>query len=184
MRIRSVALLALAAPSVIEAQARDLRAGDRVRVWAPAIGVRSLAGTLENVSSDSLRLSDPARPARMIPVHAIDRIDLSIGNRTRKDRVRHGMLRGIALGSLAGIVVQSAADCVKNDLPRETRCDISFKDLRRMATIGASIGGGVGLIMGARRPRDDWKRLPLPLRLSDRAGDRWRYRVRAEASLR
>jgi hypothetical protein len=164
--------------------ATDLRVGDRVRVRVGSPTMETHQGTLRLITRDSLRIRRDADSLdATIPVFAIQRIDLSVGNVSRGDRVRQSVIIGTGVGLIAGLGLSVARACGEAELldngDARRQCRPNADDAAKVALLGAAAGATIGFFVGLVRPTDDWRRLPLPLELTmghDR--ERWRGGIR------
>jgi hypothetical protein len=77
------------------------RVGDRVRVTAPALGLRRATGRLDAMRADTLIV----RELGPIPRDAVTRLDVSIGRRSAGGGAIRGATYGAAIGGGLGLVV-------------------------------------------------------------------------------
>jgi hypothetical protein len=167
MRRSRSALLALLAllgasvrPGALHAQfPADIRAGARVRVWVPEphrqldgpARRQLLRGTVESVTTDTLRLAIPGAGASVaIPRSAVRRMQLSRG------ATRVGSAFERAFGGAAGGAVSYA---LMND-PRR-RGGPHYRTDWQAAGVGAAWGAGIGALTGLIFPHEQWRRVRL-----------------------
>ena len=138
----------------------DVRVGTRVRVWLPEsarqregpLRRQLLRGTVEEVTSDTLRLSIPSTAGGVaIPRSSIRRLELSRG---APSRPLSAIERALG-GALAGAV----SFATLND-PRR-RGGPHYRTDWRAAGVGAAWGAGIGALGGLIFPHEKWRRVRL-----------------------
>ena len=161
----AVAVVAIAFVSIIPGALRaqfpaEVRPGARVRVWVPepyrqADGParrQLLRGTVEMVTSDTLRLAIPGTVSSVaIPRAAVRRMQLSRG---APSRPASAFERAVG-GAIGGAVSWAAM----ND-PRRSGGPHYATDWRA-AGVGASWGAGLGAVVGLIFPHEQWRRVRL-----------------------
>jgi len=133
-------------------------AGSRVRLSAPPLGPRKVAGTLVEAQGDTLLFAVDHQSARTrIPTASLTGLEVSRGMHSH---VWRGVGIGFVVGALAGGVVgYSLAHRPPSD-------DGDYGPL--VGAVGAvivgSVGIGVGAIVGSRQT-ERWERLSIPIHL-------------------
>lgn len=136
--------------------AGQLAQGDRVRVRAAEPAPGRFTGIVARTTTDWLTLRVDGAQV-VVPVGAINRVDLSVGHSTTGYMGLGGAIGGVA-GLLAGIlIVADDDDC------GATECfatiGLEFQLLFGLPMIGAALGAGVGLVAGTIWPREQWTRV-------------------------
>jgi hypothetical protein len=150
-----VAVLATAASCLLThgAQAQEnlvVERGARVRITGPA---QRHVGTFEALRADTLVLVDDS--VQSIPLHTIDRFEVSRGRRPKTwTGAQVGFLAGAAAGAAVGAVASSCSgsECA----PLSTGGWIAAG-----ALVAGAAGGVIGAIVGATTHSDIWEEVPL-----------------------
>lgn len=146
-------------------QAESLRSGSRVRISAPSVSSRPLSGTVFFAEGDTLFLDRKHRPGAVIPMSAVESIEISRG----RDHWR-GALQGAGIGAAVGGVAFGVAAVSSGGWS----CDYCLygNSLVTGFIIGAVYvgvpSGLIGGLVGAER----WERIapPVKLRLTPEPG--------------
>lgn len=168
MRRLAPACALLVAATALGAQQSPIAEGAAVRVRfgraaPPHLAGYRATGTLERLDADSLVLRvDGARVP--LPRTTIAGLDLHRGRRSRLASIAIGTAGGMAGGALVGVGVGVATTSGEGD-----------EDYRAFAAgVGAvlfgTVGGMIGLAVGATRSVDRWERVPLAPALRVGAG--------------
>ena len=155
-----LAALLVLAPVELAAQRRPLHIGpgDRVRLWAPRLGIEGSVGTVLALRPDT------------IVVDRGETLVLSISTLTRLE-VSRGQKSGAGTGGIVGLVTGAAFGAMIGIASADTDCDWLFshecdinKELESaaLATVGGAIVGyGVGVLLGSIVKVDRWEEVPL-----------------------
>lgn len=158
-------LLALLTPFLATPAAAQLRdpvpAGTRVRVWlAPqpdsvegAAEPQRLRGTLLGFSSDSLTLAlRPGVAPVTISWPAVKRLDESRGVLSRVESAARLGVLGAVEGMLEFVLLESISS------------ERGFGSTGEAMLWGGAAGAGIGVVLGAWRPPELWRRIRLERR--------------------
>lgn len=156
MHVLSMAAVAMA---VISSRADGtalsaLKQGDLLRVESRA---RSGVCVLHRVTNDSLIVRQPGEgPIAGIAVSDLDRLEVSLGRRSRSEGAQRGFifgfLGGAAAGIVTGLVISQGAD--PDDFPRDVAATVTG--------IGFGLAGSmVGAVIGAYHPGEAWQKIDL-----------------------
>jgi hypothetical protein len=133
-------LVPVAAQSVAE-EAFPPPVGARVRVTAPSVLSRRLAGTLAEVSEREIVLALSSTQRMTIPLDAVTRLERSRG--------RHGYWApGAAVGAVLGGAFFGAATLALCDA---ASCSVSMPAVLVGAAVGALPGAGIGALIRTER---------------------------------
>ncbi len=154
-----VAILAFVPLTRITAQEPPpVKVGDRVRVTAPALGIRKQAGRFEALRADTLVVA-VADSTMTFPVASVTRLEVSRGQKSRMGLgAGIGLLGGGLLGYLISSGLGSHGGCTEGG---------GFLEPTREQCIGLSTVGGavvgtlLGLVAGALTKTDRWREVPL-----------------------
>lgn len=146
-------LILFTAPPQAYSQLPPVEEGDRVRVQLSrqsGAEAEHLVGQVVAVTLDSLslRIHPDASPVS-VAISSVKRLERSRGVRPIATRA----LQSGALAGFAGAIQMPHAD-LGND-------DAMFGSVGSAALVGAAIGTGLGIIMGAILPQEQWEHLPL-----------------------
>lgn len=139
-------------------QPESLRSGSRVRISAPSISGQLLSGTVFFTEGDTLFLDRKNRPGAVIPLGAVESIEVSRG----KDHWR-GALQGAGVGAAVGGVAFAVGAVSSGGWS----CDYCLygSSLVTGFVVGAVYvgvpSGLIGGLVGAER----WERIAPPVRL-------------------
>jgi hypothetical protein len=139
--------------------AAQIAAGDRVRIDAAEPGPGRFTGTVLRPTRDWIAIRTDTGQV-VIPLRAINRIEMSLGLSHRK-AVRRGMNIGGLVGLAAGILIAVGWDC------QGAEC-IMAPVIIFGAPLGLALGGGavgalIGYGVGNQWPSEDWQRVaPTP----------------------
>ena len=158
MRSIAIGFALFLLPTLATAQfPSEVRPGARVRVWIPEARRQNppperrqlIRGTIESVDANTLRLGVPGTTGSIaIPRTSVVRLDVSRGvNRFAS------AIEGAAGGAIAGAVTFA----LMND-PRRKGGPHYTRDWRA-AGVGAEWGAGIGAVIGALFPHEQWKRV-------------------------
>ncbi len=148
-----VAILAFVPFAIATAQdSLPVRAGDRVRVTAPDLGIRKQAGRFEALRADTMVVA-VADSTMTFPVAFVTRLEVSRG---QKSRAGQGAGIGLVGGGLLGFLISSGTCSGESFLIRTREACI------RVSTVGgAVVGTFLGLAVGAVIMTDRWQEVPL-----------------------
>ncbi len=154
MRHATILVAILAFVPLVSATAQDslpVRAGDRVRVTAPDLGIRKQAGRFAALRADTLVVA-VADSTMTLPVASMTRLEVSRG---QKSRAGQGAGIGLLGGGLLGFLI--SRNCTEGT---------GFIDTRRACIQISTVGGAVvgtllGLAVGAVIMTDRWQEVPL-----------------------
>jgi hypothetical protein len=154
-----VLLLTIAPP--VHSQADS---GLRVRITTSASRQPRWVGTLISVDNDSVRLMSAGGRQRVaLPITRIVRAERSRGRRSNAGR---GAMIGALVGGGAGFILGLLASG-EQDSFYEIGAD---EVIVAMAFLGAA-GAGIGALVGAVTPRDQWEPLTLPGQMNREISD-------------
>jgi len=158
-RVLALACVAvLAAPAALAGQGLTrLKAGDRVRLTAPSIGVvQRQTFTLVDVTADSITLTPEGRSLTLDCALA-DVTSLQV-QRGRK----RATLRGLGIGALAGAAIGVAAGFADGDDPPDAFIAMTAGEKAVAAGLAlGGLGGVVGALIGTAVKVDRWDKIPL-----------------------
>ena len=152
---------AIALPAAARAQETEPQPQQRVTVTLArqpevegATGSQAIRGTLLDIDADSMSIqvhpgTGPLRVSRGV----VRRMYVSRGVPSRTQSAAAGALGGAALGAVTWWL-------------RNEGDDRLFTSDRDAALTGAAVGAGVGLVAGALWPRERWRRIRLPARVT------------------
>lgn len=155
-----------AASAAAQTTADSLASGARVRIRAPQSGIpwRSV-GVLDSLHGDTAYvhgLSDPPplRGARLaVPLHHVERLEVSGGRASRGDRARRGAWWGLGVYAVAAgaYLIHEKATCRGPDCFGE---GFVLLGLVEGIPVAAGIGASVGFVL----PVESWRAVRLPQR--------------------
>jgi len=147
-----VLAMAIASPQADSTALSSLKQGDWLRVESKA---RDGICVLHRITDDSLIVHRPGGDAiEGLAFSDLDRLEISLGDRSRSMGAGRGFtfgfLGGVAAGVVTGLVISRGAD--PDDFP---------KDVAAVVTgIGFGLVGGiVGAVIGAILPGEAWQRI-------------------------
>ncbi len=155
MRHTTILVAILAFVPLASATAQDslpVRAGDRVRVTAPDLGIRKQAGRFAALRADAMVVA-VADSTMTFPVASMTRLEVSRG---QTSRMGPGAGIGLLGGGLLGYLISSGSCSGERFLIRTQETCI------RVSTVGgAVVGTFLGLAVGAVIMTDRWQEVPL-----------------------
>ncbi len=165
MRILLVLASLLAIASAAPAQQiPPIEPGTRVRIQLDPHSAAGLTGAFENdqligtvtaVRGDTLEIRfHPELGAVAVPLGAVRRLDVSLGVPSRTTSALRTAAYVGALGAVEWPVLNALDD---EPLHRSTATAVLF---------GAGVGIAAGALLGALRPLERWRRVPLPAQVS------------------
>jgi hypothetical protein len=149
-------------PRAFSQAATPLDRGSRIRITFFASGHRRLTGTVAALARDTLWLAPgQAEDTIVTPLGAIKRLEFSDGRRSAGAGALLGGAAGLALGSIAALVVTVADGCLSGSYspsspPSTGRCP-SAGTVWGMTLAGGAVGAGIGTVVRGER----W--VPFPL---------------------
>lgn len=130
--------------------------GSRVRVTAPSLTARSMVGWIDAVGPTTLTLVIRGDSVAVVPLQAIDRLELSVKRWSRGTRVKRSAGIGVLVGIVPGLMLGFAAS---------SNCSGEWcwrgLEILGYALLGALAGAGIGAIVGGLQPTDDWQAADL-----------------------
>ena len=151
-------LLVLAVPAAAQ-YPDDVVAGVRVRLAVrdsarqePLLPrQQTIIGTVANVAGDTLYLAVPSTTGTIaVPRESVRQLSISRGVPSRAESaLRHGLEWAVA-GALSFYLAQPYGDE-----------DETFDSDGQAALVGAGIGFGLGVVLGAVSPSERWRRIRL-----------------------
>lgn len=147
-------------PSAAAAQRLTVDAGSRVRLWAPADGLRAMKGRVHAVVPESLVVVGlmPGPDTVAIAMSAITRLQVSGGRRSNWDR---GLLIGSLVGGGLGLVAGVAWSTCEGFLCPDTGGEQAGVIV--VTTLGVGLAGGLlGTGIGALSSREIWWEAQIP----------------------
>lgn len=138
--------------------------GDRVRVWAPSVGIEGLVGTVLALQPDTIVI-DNDEPL-VLAVSLLTKLEVSRG---RQSSARTGGIVGLIGGAVAGAVICIASKCsltADSDESNSRSAVFVDEDLQSVAlaaVLGAAAGYGVGVLIGSTIKVDRWEEIPLDM---------------------
>ena len=138
----------------LAAQRTELRAGARVRVSAPSLGITKQVGTLVRVDADSVVLMRDRRMA--MSRDSVTRLEVSRGYSSPVPAALYGAATIGGLGLVAGMV--STSPCSGGGFVEI--CGLDMGDVLLVTVVGAGVGMVGGFVIGGL--------------VSALAGERWR----------
>lgn len=155
----SIAGLLLAAWLLPTGAAAQIAIGDRVRIRAAEPAPGRFTGTVLQPTHDWITLRTDTGQV-VIPLRAINRIDLSIGRSARRPTLTGLAIGGVA-GLAAGILWVIGYECVELDCLLEPGLALVFPMGSMFA--GMAVGALVGHAVGRQWPAENWQRVaPTP----------------------
>lgn len=154
-------------PGALAAQSADVRAGDRVRLDAPALGVFRLTGLVARTSGDTL-LVEVDDSGRILPVATdlVSKLAVSLGRTPRGDLVRQGVVAGGAAGAVVGATIGLTGDEDCRIIAGQRKCEADAGTAVGAAAVGAVLGAVLGGAIGLLRPAERWVDVDPPIRLA------------------
>ncbi len=147
--------------------------GSRVRVTAPSLAAKPIVGWIDAVGPTTMTLVVRGDSVAVVPLHAVDRLELSVKRWSRGSRVKHaagiGAILGVVAGAFVGLI--ASGDCSG---------EFCFREFQIMgyAMLGGLALGAVGAVVGASQPTDQWRAVGFarasssPMETTDQ--NRWR----------
>ncbi len=127
--------------------------GSRVRVTASSLAAKPMVGWIDAVGPTTMTLVVRGDSVAVVPLDAVDRLELSVKRWNRGTRVKHaagiGAILGVVSGALVGLMV--SADC------REGQWCFRGFEILGYAMLGGLALGGVGAVVGASQPTEQWR---------------------------
>jgi len=130
--------------------------GDRVRVTAPSLAAKPVVGWVDAVGPTTMTLVIRGNSVTVVPLRAVDRLELSVQRWSRSARVKHAAGIGFGVGALAGLIV----GLVTTEPCTEQMCFRGIEILGYSALGGLALYG-LGAIIGAAQPTDKWQTVDL-----------------------
>lgn len=127
--------------------------GSRVRVTAPSLVAKPVVGWIDAVGPTTMTLVIRGDSVIVIPLDAVDRLELSVKRWNRGTRVKRAAGTGALAGFIPGLLIGLAT----------TRdCSGEFLCLRELTILfsgmlGSLAGAGIGAIIGSQQPTDHWQ---------------------------
>ncbi len=127
--------------------------GSRVRVTAPSLAAKPMVGWIDAVGPTTMTLVVRGDSVAVVPLHAVDRLELSVKRWNRGTRVKRAAGTGALAGFIPGLLIGLAT----------TRdCSGEFLCLRELTIffsgmLGSLAGAGIGAIIGSQQPTDHWQ---------------------------
>jgi len=137
----------------LRAQGSQPEAGTRVRVFAPGVLPRPVAGRVVRVTPDTVVLQTRADASVAVPLAAAERMERSLGRSHSWGAVRGFAYGALAGGTAMGVAVLGGAEfciyisCLNNNLAGATGG----------ALIGAALGAPVGAVIGGVLGVEQWQ---------------------------
>jgi hypothetical protein len=132
--------------------------GDRVRVWAPSVGVEGLVGTVLALRADTI-VVDNDEPL-VLAISSLTRLEVS---RDRQSRAGTGGIVGLVGGAVAGAVICIAAQCSLTSGSESAFEDEGLNSIALAAALGGAAGYSVGFLIGSAIKVDRWEEIPLDM---------------------
>lgn len=134
--------------------------GDRVRVWAPSVGVESMVGTVLALRPDTIVIEDGRHV--VLAISSVTKLEVSRGTRSR---ARTGGMVGLIAGAAAGAVICIASECsiISGSAESELLEDERLSSLALATALGGLVGYGLGVLIGSTMKVDIWEEIPLRL---------------------
>ncbi|MES2522463.1 MAG: hypothetical protein V4617_07185 [Gemmatimonadota bacterium] len=143
----------------------SLPPGTRVRVGTmhgalgKDVAAARFIGTLAPARGDSLVVQiGPGDSVVVLPLSAIGRLETSVGVRSHPWR---GLFRGAVIGGGAGALLGLMMPPAEGGFIVFNRTEQALM----LGTLLGTLGGGVGLAVGAIRKSEDWREVPQPARV-------------------
>jgi hypothetical protein len=160
MNLFSIVLLAVAAlpPRADSITMSSLKQGDRLRVESSVFDGKCV---LARAMDDSLILRRPGGDAiERLALSDLDRLEVSLGDRSRSMGARRGFMIGLLGGAAAGVVtgIVFAVNGNGSDFDIEPGTVMSI-----MGIGGSLVGGIVGAAIGAILPGEAWQRIDFSI---------------------
>ena len=151
----------------VQAQPFILKAGERIRVFAPAINPGPVVGQVSALTAESLVLVTKKRGLKQltIPLHAIERVDVSRGLRRH---TRTGALIGALIGGVGWVALSSTVlfdPSCREDRDAANRCGAIFALLLYGTPFVSAAGALVGAWGGSLIRTERWRTLSLQTRV-------------------
>lgn len=158
-----IAAAAAAVPRPARAQERPVYSGDRVRITTG----HSWTAFVQWVTADSIRvIEDGERDPRSLALGSIERVEVSMGPRSRGRPFLIGALTGAAIaGGTAGVISQQdgCADEPPDSFGFQAFCEsVGPVAVVGSAVVGFAVGGAVGALFGGG---DRWVPAAMPVRV-------------------
>ncbi len=136
--------------------ANHVSQGSRVRVTALSLAAKPMVGWIDAVGPTTMTLVIRGDSVAVVPLHAVDRLELSVKRWNRGARVKRAAGLGGLVGMVPGLMLGFAAssNCSGEWCWREL-------EIFGYALLGALAGAGIGAIVGGLQPTDDWQAADL-----------------------
>ncbi len=127
--------------------------GSRVRVTAPSLAAKPVVGWIDAVGPTTMTLIIRGDSIAVVPLDAIDRLELSVQRWNRGTMVKRAARTGALAGFIPGLLIGLAT----------TRdCSGEFLCMRELTILfsgmlGSLAGAGIGAIVGSQQPTDHWE---------------------------
>ncbi len=148
--------------------------GSRVRVTAPSLAAKPVVGWIDAVGPTTMTLVIRGDSIAVVPLDAIDRLELSVQRWNRGTRIKKAAGIGALAGFIPGLLVGIGTT---RDCSGEFLC---MRELTILASglLGSLVGAGIGAIVGSQQPTDHWRPADLAGEtfslLENPEPDRWR----------
>jgi hypothetical protein len=154
-----LAALLVVAPVELEAQRRPphIGPGDRVRLWAPRLGIEGSVGTVMALRPDTIVVD--RGETLVLAISTLTRLEVSRG---QKSRAGTGGIVGLVGGAAVGVLIGTAsidADC--EILSPDCDVNKNLESFALAAVAGGVVGYGVGVLLGSIVKVDRWEEVPL-----------------------
>jgi hypothetical protein len=163
LRLIFVAVLMVLPAATAAAQAAvQIAAGERVRV--KAAGSRPQIVTVVDVGAGSIAGVSGGRSVTL-ELSSIERMERSVGDRSRGDGLVRGLGRGFLVGGVGGALLGAASGtpgCTSWDMTCYSREEGALGFSVIFGAAGALVGG----FMGMASPGEQWQRVAVPARLA------------------
>jgi hypothetical protein len=136
--------------------------GDRVRVWAPSVGVEGWVGTLLALRPDTIVVGNSKN--LVLEISSLTKLEVSRGNESKAGT---GGIIGFVGGAVAGAVICLASECSitvgsgDGDSRSDPLDENPLVSVGLAAVVGGAVGYGVGVLIGSTIKVDRWEEIPL-----------------------
>lgn len=134
--------------------------GDRVRVWAPSVGVEGWVGTLLALRPDTIVVGNSK--TLELAISSLTKLEVSRG---KESKARTGGMIGFVGGAVAGAVICIASECSftvgSGDGGSDPLYDNPLVSTGLAAILGGAVGYGVGVLIGSTIKVERWEEIPL-----------------------
>jgi hypothetical protein len=136
--------------------------GDRVRVWAPSVGVEGWVGTLLALRPDTMVVGNSKN--LVLEISSLTKLEVSRGNESKAGT---GGIIGFVGGAVAGAVICLASECSitvgsgDGDSRSDPLDENPLVSVGLAAVVGGAVGYGVGVLIGSTIKVDRWEEIPL-----------------------